>query len=88
MVPKQTTILEKFLLVDIPSAYNAIIIRVTLNELRAITSTPHLKMKFPIEGGIGEVKGDKWSARQCYHLALKDYQNPSIPEGGYLEEEK
>jgi hypothetical protein len=37
----------KFLVVDRPSAYNAILGRAALNELEAITSTAHLKMKFP-----------------------------------------
>jgi hypothetical protein len=50
----------KFLLVDQPSAYNAIIGRASLNELKAVTSTPHLKMKFLTEEGVGEVKGDQW----------------------------
>jgi hypothetical protein len=50
--------MAKFLLVDHPSAYNAILGRMALNELKAITSTPHLKMKFPTEEGVGEVKGD------------------------------
>jgi hypothetical protein len=44
---KQVTIMVKFLLIDRPSIYNAIIKRMVLNQLRAITSTPHLKMKFP-----------------------------------------
>jgi hypothetical protein len=39
----------KFLLIDRPSAYNAILRRTTLNELKAITSTSHLNMKFLTE---------------------------------------
>jgi hypothetical protein len=46
----------KFLLVDRPSVYNAIIAKTSLNELRAITPAPHLKMKFPTESGVGEVR--------------------------------
>jgi hypothetical protein len=48
----------KFLLVDNPSAHNTIIERAVLNQLGAITSTPHLKMKFPTEDGVSEVRGD------------------------------
>jgi hypothetical protein len=62
----------KFLLVDQPSAYNAIIGRASLNELKAVTSTPHLKMKFLTEEGVGEVKGDQWVTWQCYNTTLKD----------------
>jgi hypothetical protein len=56
---KQATMMVHFLLVDRPLAYNAIIGRTTLNELVAITSTPHLKMKFSLDHGVGEVKGDQ-----------------------------
>jgi hypothetical protein len=43
----QQTIMVKFLLVDRPSAYNPFIGRTSLNELKAVMSTPHLSMKFP-----------------------------------------
>jgi hypothetical protein len=55
---KQKTIMVKFLLINCPSAYNTVLERTALKELKAITSTPHLKMKFPTKQGIGEVKGD------------------------------
>jgi hypothetical protein len=71
-VPHQATIMVRILLIDQPSAYNAIIGRAALNGLRAITSTPHLKMKFPTDQRVVEVKGDQWVARQCYNVALKD----------------
>jgi len=67
----------KFLLIDRPSAYNAILRRTTLNELKAITSTLHLKMKFSTEQGVGEFKGNQWVARQCYNITLKDAPNKS-----------
>ncbi|XP_059439812.1 uncharacterized protein LOC132172342 [Corylus avellana] len=71
-VANQATIIVRFLLIDRPSAYNAIIGRAALNELKAITSTPHLKMKFPTDHGVGEVKGDQRAARQCYNVTMKD----------------
>ena len=37
----------KFLVVDCPSAYNAILGRPTLNALGAVVSTLHMEMKFP-----------------------------------------
>ncbi|GFY90980.1 hypothetical protein Acr_07g0011760 [Actinidia rufa] len=37
-----------------PSPYNAILGRLTLGGIKAITSTYHLKMKFPTSTGIGE----------------------------------
>ena len=36
-----------YLIVDANASYFALIGRKTLNELGAIVSTPHLKMKFP-----------------------------------------
>ena len=59
-----------FLVVNCPSAYNAIIGRPTLNRLRAVTSTYHLLLKFPTEHGIGKVRGDQVAARECYLASL------------------
>jgi hypothetical protein len=68
---RQKVIMVKFLLVDRPSAYNVIFGRIALNELKAITSTLHLSMKFPTEEGIRIVKGDQREARRCYNFSLK-----------------
>jgi hypothetical protein len=61
----------KFLLIDRPSAYNAILGRTALNDLKAITSTSHLKIKFPTERGVGEVRGEQGVERQCYNITMK-----------------
>ncbi|KAL4391531.1 hypothetical protein AHAS_Ahas03G0254400 [Arachis hypogaea] len=45
-----------YIVVDVNSAYNALIGRITLNRLAAVVSTPHLYMKFPIAKGIATVK--------------------------------
>jgi hypothetical protein len=57
--PTTKIIMVNFLLIDRPSAYNAILRRTALNDLKAITSTPHLKIKFPTERGVGEVRGEQ-----------------------------
>ena len=64
------TTLVEFLVVDCPSAYNVIIGRPTLNKLRAVTSTYHLLVHFPTEHGIGELKGDQATIRECYFAFL------------------
>ncbi|KAK3039603.1 hypothetical protein RJ639_029302 [Escallonia herrerae] len=64
--PAQANFMLDFVVVKVPSAYNAILGRPALNRLQAVVSTYHLKMKFPTEHGIGEVKGDQTTARQCY----------------------
>ncbi|GFS37212.1 hypothetical protein Acr_00g0050680 [Actinidia rufa] len=70
--PHQTTVWKDFIVVDCPSPYNAILGRLTLGRIKAITSTYHLKMKFSTLTGIGEVKGDQKVARQCFISAMKD----------------
>lgn len=57
--PTQKSIPVKFLIVDRPSAYNAIFGRTAKAELKAVTSIPHLSMKFPTEDGVGVVRGEQ-----------------------------
>jgi hypothetical protein len=63
--PTQKTIMVKFLLIDPPLGYNAILGRMALNELEAVMLTPHLSMRFPTEEGFGVQKGDQRMAREC-----------------------
>ena len=51
-----------------------IIGRPTLNRWKAATSTYCLKVKSPIEQGVGEIRGDQVLAKECYQavLALKE----------------
>uniref|UniRef100_A0A2N9IAL2 Uncharacterized protein n=1 Tax=Fagus sylvatica TaxID=28930 RepID=A0A2N9IAL2_FAGSY len=87
--PKQVKTSVEFLMVDCPSAYNIIIGRPTLNKLRAVTSTYHLLVRFPTEHGIGELKGDQATARECYFASLgpeAKHQTMKIDEGHKLVE--
>ena len=59
MYPKQLTRQLDFLVVDCPSLYNVIIGRPTLNRWKSAISTYCLKVKFPTENGVGEVRGDQ-----------------------------
>lgn len=61
-----------FLVVDFPSAYNAILERPVLNQLRVVILTYHLLMHFLTNKGVGEVKGDQAAARECYMASLKE----------------
>ena len=54
--PKQLTCQLDFIVVDYPSSYNVIIGRLTLNDWKAAISTYCLKVKFPTENDVGEVK--------------------------------
>ena len=73
--PVQLTRQLDFLVVDCPSSYNVIIGRPTLNKWKATTSTYCLKVKFPTDNGVGEVKGDQVLARECYQAVLAAKEN-------------
>ena len=73
--PLQVTNRHNFLVVDSPSSYNVIIGRPTPNRWKAATSIYCLKVKFPIERGIGEIKGDQVLARECYQAVLASKEN-------------
>ena len=68
----QAIVMFDLLVVDRPSIYNAIMGRPSLNKFQAVTSTYHLKMKFPTNHGVGEVKGDQVVARRCYSTTMKE----------------
>ena len=73
--PFQVTNRHNFLVVDSPLSYNVIIGRPTLNRWKAATSTYCLKVKFPIEQGVGEIKGNQVLARECYQAVLASKEN-------------
>ena len=73
--PMQLTRQVDFLVVDCPSSYNVIIGRPTLNKWKATTSTYCLKVKFPTDNGVSEVKGDQVLARECYQAVLAGKEN-------------
>ncbi|KAF5460007.1 hypothetical protein F2P56_019908 [Juglans regia] len=54
-----------------PSSYNDILGHPTLNNLKVVTYTYHLKMKFPTETGIGKSQGEQILARKCYVQELR-----------------
>ncbi|XP_075483585.1 uncharacterized protein LOC142523737 [Primulina tabacum] len=60
------TIMTTFIVADAPSSYNIILGRPTMNELRAVASVYHLKIKFSVGSQVGEVRGDQPSSRKCY----------------------
>ena len=64
--PRQLTRQLDFLVVDCLSSYNVIIGKPTLNKWKAATSTNCLRVKFPTNNDVGEVKGDQILVRECY----------------------
>lgn len=51
-IPLSKTMFASFIVIDCPSAYNVVMTRSTLVELRAIVSIHHQTMKFPTAEGI------------------------------------
>jgi len=62
----------RYLVVNANSAYNILLGRPTLNRLRAVASTRHMKMKLPdLSGKVIVIKSDQEEAQKCYEYSLK-----------------
>ena len=69
----------EFLVVQASSPYNAIMGRGWLHKMRAVPSTLHQKLRFPIVEGIMEINGDQVTAKQCV-LATVRCKKPTTRE--------
>lgn len=72
------TILGKFMMVDLPLAYNVIIDRPTPNRLRALVSNYYI-MKFPMRIDIRELRSNPRESLHCYLMMI------SLPKKDQLE---
>lgn len=70
ITPLSKTMLAKFIAVDCPSAYNVVMDRPILVELRAVVSIHHLTMKFPTTKGIGSLHEDQRTEQECYNSSI------------------
>lgn len=61
----------KFLIVGVPSSYNVIFGRPNLNSFQMIVSTFHMKLRLPVEGRVGEVKGDQYQSQKYYEESVR-----------------
>ncbi|GKV02675.1 hypothetical protein SLEP1_g15073 [Rubroshorea leprosula] len=68
-----------FLVMKMESAFNAILGRATLCELKAVISQSHLWMKFPTPQGVGVLKGNQKMARACYQDTFKKVELAAAP---------
>ncbi|XP_052209219.1 uncharacterized protein LOC127812736 [Diospyros lotus] len=70
--PQSLTRQANFMVVKAPSAaYNMILGRPLLNDMRAVVSSCYLLMKFPTLSRVGQVRGDQRKARSCYVSSTK-----------------
>ncbi|RDX80480.1 hypothetical protein CR513_38961, partial [Mucuna pruriens] len=49
-------------------------------QVRAIVSTLHLYMKYPVAGQVGTIRADQQTTRQCYKASLKIRSQREDPE--------
>ncbi|XP_021757944.1 uncharacterized protein LOC110722980 [Chenopodium quinoa] len=64
--------MAEFLVIDVPSAYNAIVSWPLIHDMLAVVSTYHLTMVYVSNAGTTErVRGSQTMARECYVSALK-----------------
>ena len=55
--------------------------RSSLNALRAIPIMYHIMMKFSTANGVGEMRGDLRSARECYMASIDVARGTETPQG-------
>ena len=62
-------VMTNFIVVDTPSAYNAILGRPFLSSIRGALSIYHNVLKFPVRTRVGEIKGDQQAAHDFYAVS-------------------
>ena len=67
--PQALMAMIEFVVIDAPSTYNVILGQPSQNVLRIIELSPYLKVKFPTPNGIGELKGERLTIRECYNTS-------------------
>ncbi|XP_075515931.1 uncharacterized protein LOC142550751 [Primulina tabacum] len=82
--PHRITKMTCFTVVDAPSSYNGILGRPALADFRAVSSTYHQKLKYPVGNEVGVVGGDKKSSRRCYVDEVKQEVKRSRIEVGMI----
>ena len=59
-----------FFVVDQPTAYNTIIGRPLMKKTNMVSVVYYLTVKFPTSMGVGYIKADQATARQCHIQAI------------------
>ena len=67
----ESSFTAKVLHFPLPSGYNMLLGRLSLNSIRAIPSAYHMVVKFPMKNRVEMVRGDQRLARDCYLAFMK-----------------
>uniref|UniRef100_A0A803LHF8 Uncharacterized protein n=1 Tax=Chenopodium quinoa TaxID=63459 RepID=A0A803LHF8_CHEQI len=71
--PQARDVMAEFLVVDVKSAYNAIIGRPIIHDMQAVVSTYHLAIAYVSNlGAVEKVYGGQAMSKSCYVTALKN----------------
>ena len=73
---RQSYVMADFLVINQPSAFNAVLGRPSLKALKAITNIYHMLTKFSTPNGVGQVHGNQNKARDCYNQAIRNASRP------------
>ena len=65
-----------FVVLDSLLAYNVILGRLWIQEMRVVPSTFHQVIRFPTTWGVKEIQGEQGRSRDCYRNTLR--AKPSI----------
>lgn len=63
-------IMKNFMVIDIPTHYNAILKRNWIHIMKVIPSSYYQVMKYPIDEGIKEIKANQEKDRSCYNATI------------------
>ena len=64
--PTSRTIENPYVVMDVKNEHNVIFGRTEINAFEAIASTVHLKLKWPTDYGVGELRGCKAESSRTY----------------------
>ncbi|XP_038716516.1 uncharacterized protein LOC120009859 [Tripterygium wilfordii] len=65
------TVEVDFLVIDLPSTYNAIMGRTWLHLMEAVPSSYHQMLKFPFGDKVVEIRGDQAASKECFMAKAK-----------------
>lgn len=68
----------EFIMVDAYSTYTNILARPWLHAIGTVSSTLHMKVKYPTEGQVGELVGSQAMARQCLVVAIRHQSSSGV----------